>query len=97
TGLCWSRGTAAVINLNLAVLLVPMCRAIFGAVRRPGSVTWLWTLLPLCIYTGDMLYRFVNRQYNSAVITSATLLQGQILELQIRKDNFKCRPGQVKR
>ncbi|XP_077661480.1 NADPH oxidase 4 isoform X2 [Eretmochelys imbricata] len=55
--------------------------------------TWLWISGPLCLYCAERLYRYI-RSYKPATITSVISHPSNVLELRMRKENFKARPGQ---
>ncbi|EMP32665.1 NADPH oxidase 4 [Chelonia mydas] len=56
--------------------------------------TWLWISGPLCLYCAERLYRYI-RSYKPATITSVISHPSNVLELRMRKENFKARPGQL--
>ncbi|XP_053871654.1 NADPH oxidase 4 isoform X1 [Malaclemys terrapin pileata] len=55
--------------------------------------TWLWISGPLCLYCAERLYRYI-RSYKPVTITSVISHPSNVLELRMRKENFKARPGQ---
>ncbi|XP_032624634.1 NADPH oxidase 4 isoform X2 [Chelonoidis abingdonii] len=55
--------------------------------------TWLWISGPLCLYCAERLYRYI-RSYKPVTITSVISHPSNVLELRMRKENFKAKPGQ---
>ncbi|XP_063049495.1 NADPH oxidase 4 [Engraulis encrasicolus] len=55
--------------------------------------TWLWVLVPLCVYCAERVCRFV-RSRTPVTITMVTRHPCDVIELHMLKPGFKARPGQ---
>uniref|UniRef100_UPI00358E6654 NADPH oxidase 4 n=1 Tax=Myxine glutinosa TaxID=7769 RepID=UPI00358E6654 len=55
--------------------------------------SWMWVLLPLCIYCGERLMRCV-RGGKTANVTSVRNLPGGVIEVALQRPGFSARAGQ---
>jgi hypothetical protein len=56
--------------------------------------TWLWISGPLCLYCAERLYRCI-RSNKPVTIIAVISHPSDVVEIQMVKENFKARPGQV--
>ncbi|XP_037441378.1 respiratory burst oxidase homolog protein E-like isoform X2 [Triticum dicoccoides] len=103
-----AKGAAETLKLNMALVLLPVCRNTLTWLRSSWArffvpfddnitfhKTWMYISVPLLLYVGERMLRALRSNAHPVKILKVLLLPGSVLTIQMSKPyGFRYRSGQ---
>ncbi|KAJ3669154.1 hypothetical protein LUZ60_011104 [Juncus effusus] len=105
--LCVAKGAAETLKLNMALILVPVCRNTLTRLRSTAlskvipfddninfHKTWMYLMVPVLFYACERVVRKFRESNYDVSIIKAAIYPGNVLSIQMKKPpNFKYKSG----
>ncbi|KAG8388180.1 hypothetical protein BUALT_Bualt02G0099000 [Buddleja alternifolia] len=106
---CMAKGAAETLKLNMAVILLPVCRNTITWLRNKTKLgmavpfddnlnfhkTWMYLAVPILLYGGERLIRAFRSSIKAVKILKVAVYPGNVLALHMSKpQGFKYKSGQ---
>nr|CAB3478215.1 unnamed protein product [Digitaria exilis] len=103
-----AKGAAETLKLNMAIILLPVCRNTITWLRNTRAAralpfddninfhkTWMYLAVPVCLYVGERVLRFFRSGNYSVRLLKVAIYPGNVLTLQMSKPpGFRYKSGQ---